>query len=358
MVDSGIKSLSQLDDIGEAWKALFPNITDSSVIAIKANCVVSTMPTHTDVTYSVIEGLKQMSFNGGLFPENNIIIFDRWNSDLQYSGYTINTSGTGVRCFGTNSSGVGYSTESHDVNGSNQRISSIVTDMADYLINISVLKNHEGVAGVTLCLKNHYGTCNRPQYLHASYGDPYIPALNALTTINDKQCVNIIDALFGIYSGGPVGYPQFTSNKLIMSQDIVATDYWGRELLRDNGCNTLAMATHIDTAAQSPYNLGTNDPSQMDVIDINNPTTGIITEETQKLPKAYKLNQNYPNPFNPQTTVTYVIPESAGEGLRVSLNVYSSRGNLIKRLSDEQKGPGTYRVTWGGFWNLPPAHGN
>jgi uncharacterized protein (DUF362 family) len=269
MVDSAIRTLAETHDLGEAWKALFPGIDSSSTIAIKVNCINRYLSSHPEVAYAVAEGLKKMSFGGNPFPENNIIIFDRTDSELQRGGYTLNTSSTGIRVFGTDSSGVGYSSETYDVNGITQRLSRIVTEMADYLIDISVLK-YLSVSGVTLCLKNHYGTCDRPGSLHGNHCDPYIPALNALLPIQGKQCVNICDALFGIYSGGSV--PQFAPNKIIMSQDVVAADFWGRKILEDKGSAGISDAHHIDTAAQPPYNLGTNDPSQMVVVEILEPT--------------------------------------------------------------------------------------
>ncbi|MFC1800347.1 DUF362 domain-containing protein, partial [Candidatus Eisenbacteria bacterium] len=182
MMNCGIMRLTDDYDIGEAWKSLFPGISESSVVAIKVNCINSSLSTHPDVAYAVAEGLSQMTFGVTPFPENNIIIFDRTSGELTLAGYTLNTSSTGVRVFGTNQSGVGYTTGTYNVNGSSQKLSTIITDLADYMVNISVLKNHN-MAGVTLCLKNHYGTCNSPGSLHGGYCNPYIPALNALTPI-------------------------------------------------------------------------------------------------------------------------------------------------------------------------------
>ena len=266
MVNDGICALSIIDDIGEAWKSFFTNISSKSVIAIKVNCRFFSMPTHPEVTYSVVNGLKKMIFDGIAFPENNIIIYDNFKAQLKKSGYTINTSDQGIRCFSSDTT-VGYSDQAFDVNGTSQRLSKVVTEIADYLINISVLKNHDSVSGVTLCLKNHFGSCDKPRDMHPNSGDPYIAALNALQPIKEKQCVNICDALFGIRSGGPDGYPQFNASKIIMSKDIVAVDYWGRKILNENSCKSIRRASHIDTAALK-YKLGTNDPSKMEVINI------------------------------------------------------------------------------------------
>ena len=188
MVNAGIRSLAQTSDLNLAWQSLLPGVAPTSRIALKVNCINSSLSTHPAVAGAVANSLKQLNFSGIPFPENNIIIFDRTAGELQSAGYVINTSSTGVRCFGTNSSGVGYSTATYSVAGQTQRLSKIVTDTADFLINLAVLKNH-GDGGVTLCMKNHYGTCNSPGNLHGGNCDPYIPALNDVTPIRSKQKV-------------------------------------------------------------------------------------------------------------------------------------------------------------------------
>jgi len=343
MMDAGIMGLAINSDIGEAWKSMLPGITSSSVIALKVNCVVSTMPTHPEVTNAVINGLTKMSFfNGSLFPENNIIIFDRSNGELQAGGYTLNTGGFGVRCFGNNDPNAGYSSESYSVNGVNQKLSRIVTSLADYIINISVLKNH-GVAGVTLCLKNHYGTCNAAYSIHGNHCDPYIPALNALDPIKEKQEINIIDALYGIYTGGPSGNPQFIANKIIMSKDIVATDYVGTELLKDNNCTTTGNAHHISTAAQDPYNLGTDDPSQMDILNITNPITGLDNENNLS-GGGFELKQNYPNPFGGHTQIDFFVPEKSD----VRFTIMTNEGRKVQDIVNGTMEHGWHTISWNG----------
>jgi hypothetical protein len=66
------------------------------------------------------------------------------------------------------------------------------------------------------------------------------------------------------------------------------------------------------------------------------------------LPKSYAMLQNFPNPFNPQTAVRYDVPGSAGEGVKVSLRVYTVRGRLVRTLVDEIKEPGRYITYWDG----------
>ncbi len=343
MVDSAIKSLTDLPNVNDAWKSLLPGITQNSVVSIKINCVNSTLSNHSEVTNSIINGLTSMQVDGSSFPENNIIIWDRTNIDLTDAGYSINTGTTGVRCFGTNASGVGYNNTQYNLNGSNQRLSSILTDMSDYMINLSVLKNHWR-AGVTLSMKNHYGTCHNPGNMHNTDCDPYIPELNNLSPIRNKQVINICDAIYGIVSGGPSGFPQITPKSLIFSIDPVACDYICSEILQTNGCNTLYKATHIATAAGAPYNLGTNDPAKIDLITINNPSIAGINEEQNINPDNFRVYQNHPNPFNSQTTIPYQIYKPSN----VKIDVYNIMGIHIRSLVNEFQNIGYHRILWDG----------
>jgi uncharacterized protein (DUF362 family) len=340
MVNCGIMNLMQVADVGEAWKVILPGVNEISTIAIKVNCINSSMPTHPEVSYAVAKSLTEMDFGGMPFHENNIVIFDRTSGELAASGYRLNTSSTGVRCFGTDDPAAGYSTQTYSVAGVSQRISRIVSELADYLINISVLKNH-GIAGATLCLKNHYGTCSSPGSIHGHACDPYVPALNALASIRDKQALNICDALFGIRSGGPSGSPQFTADMLVMSQDIVAADRQAAILLEENGCTTVSTAHYIATAASAPYNLGTSDPELMDIVNVCSPSSADHGVELSSI----VLHQNHPNPFKRDTHIRFFLPKPEP----VSLTVYDSSGRRVRGLVENKLAAGWHEVPWTGL---------
>ena len=65
------------------------------------------------------------------------------------------------------------------------------------------------------------------------------------------------------------------------------------------------------------------------------------------LPKAFNLAQNYPNPFNPSTTVSYSIPEGSGQ-VKVELRIFNLRGQEVRTLVNDTRGPGQYTVNWDG----------
>lgn len=58
------------------------------------------------------------------------------------------------------------------------------------------------------------------------------------------------------------------------------------------------------------------------------------------LPLEFYLSQNYPNPFSEKTTIKFCVPYRT----RVQLAVYNSESELIEKLVDEEKLPGTYEV--------------
>jgi hypothetical protein len=130
-----------------------------------------------------------------------------------------------------------------------------------------------------------------------------------------------------------------------MSTDIVAADYWGRRVLLDNGCTTTGRAHHIDTAATT-YGLGTNNPNQMDVISLTNPSN--VDEERTDAPVGFTLYQNYPNPFNAQTRIRFEIPRSSG----VTLNIFDEAGRIVTTLANKNFSAGSHTVVFDAV-NLP-----
>jgi uncharacterized protein (DUF362 family) len=346
MIDEGIKALTGENTVGEAWMSLLPDISPEHVIGIKVNAISSQLPSHPDVVFPLVDSLQQMMFGGEPFPENNIIIWDRTNWELTNCGYTINTGTTGVRCFGTQSSGVGYGSTTYYVHGVAQHFSRILEEYIHHNINVGVLKNH-GTAGVALSLKNHYGSASNLNYtMHNNHCDPYIPALNAVIRdeFEGRDRVKIIDAVFGAHYGGPGGPPTFVENGLVMSVDPVAVDTVAMGILEDHGCPTMGQAHYVATAADPPYSLGNNDPELINLIEIEEPSSGVGPSEGRTVPAVAELHPNYPNPFNPRTTIPFRLDRPA----EIRLEIFSVSGQRVKVLEAGQKGVGLYRVVWDG----------
>ncbi|MBM3322962.1 DUF362 domain-containing protein [candidate division WOR-3 bacterium] len=345
MMDESIMTLTGIRDIGEAWKSLFPGITESSVIGIKVVCTNRYLPSHPEVVRCIANGLAQMDFGGTLFKRNNVIVWDRVDSEMINCGFTIydGTDPDTMRCFGTNHSGVGYDYGTPlTVNGVTSYPSNIISQMVDYIINVPALKSH-GTSKVTLNLKTHYGSVNNASSLqHSNQCNPAIPHLNQqvrdVLTPNDIQKVFIIDGLFGLYSGGPTGAPNFNPKVLITSKDIVACDYQGQNVInRERESQGLSRynATHITTAAQSPYNLGT---TEVNLIELNN--VGI--EEPGARRPVEGLLQVAPQPVRGRAAVEFAL----GRDSEVRLDLVDAAGRTQAAIHHGRMARGRHTVAW------------
>lgn len=265
IVDTGIMRYTGQATVASAWASILPSLSPKDIVTIKVNCINSSLSSHPELVDAIVSGL----ISAGVV-ENNIIIWDRTNHELISAGYKYNTGGTGVRCFGSNENGWGYDKQVRLVN-QNVRLSKILMNTT-HLINVPVLKDHS-MSGITLSMKNHYGSVDNPGALHGGSCDPYIAQLNDVPEIKEKTRIIVLDALLGIFRGGPIAPPQFAYNSAIFGQDPVAVDYIGWTILRDerlkNGQN-FALPAHINTA--NKIGLGTNDPNSIIVenIDVQN----------------------------------------------------------------------------------------
>ena len=65
-------------------------------------------------------------------------------------------------------------------------------------------------------------------------------------------------------------------------------------------------------------------------------------------PVASKMQlSNYPNPFNPTTNILYNIKENA----HIDIRIYNIKGQLVKKLINENQTTGRYSVVWNGVDN-------
>ena len=74
-------------------------------------------------------------------------------------------------------------------------------------------------------------------------------------------------------------------------------------------------------------------------------TGTIVTAETNTpIPERFALDQNYPNPFNFSTNIRYTLPRSG----RVNLEVYSTLGQRVATLVDQEQESGGYETRFSG----------
>ena len=213
MLDAGITELTGLQDAAQAWSTLFDA---RERVAIKVNCI-SQVATTVAVATAVANRLHEAA---GV-PLENIVIYDRTEAELKRAGFVINSSGPGIRCYATSDYKEPVKLSPATVSFSNVLLG------CDALINIPIPKDHD-ICGVTLALKNHYGTIANPWDLHANHCDPGVFELNAAAPIRQRARLIVGDALRVCPSDWNKGVAE---NALLFAFDPVAHDMLGRRIL-------------------------------------------------------------------------------------------------------------------------------
>jgi uncharacterized protein (DUF362 family) len=268
LLDRAMQTLCDRDHANEAWSKL---VRPGDKVGLKVNALGGRgLSSNLQLVEAICGRLQEAGIKA-----SDIVVWDRDSDEMQRAGFRIAMGGNGVQCFGTDR--VDYEPElvAHGSVGS--RLSRILTQRSNVLINVPVLKDHDG-AGVTIALKNMYGVIHNPNKYHPNGCNPYIADLNMLPEIRNRMRLTICDATTAQYEGGPAYKPEYSwrHNALIVSQDPVALDYTGWQIIErkraEKGLKTLeadGRAPHyIATAADAKHRLGTDDPSRITVAEV------------------------------------------------------------------------------------------
>lgn len=165
-------------------------------------------------------------------PPKNIIIWDRTNRELKDAGHRLNFNRNGIRIFGTDTPGIGYSSSLVDHKNIGSLFSSIQTDWITSSISLGLLKDH-GLAGITAGLKNYFGAIHNPNKYHDFNCNPFVAELFESPPVQSKHKLSILDGLVVQYHRGPSFHPKWTAEfeSLIFSTDPVAGDTVGWHII-------------------------------------------------------------------------------------------------------------------------------
>ncbi|MCG6923736.1 MAG: DUF362 domain-containing protein [Acidobacteria bacterium] len=239
----------------------------TDVVGIKVNCLggagVSTRP---EVAHELARWLQAAGV-----PANRILIWDRSDRELSAAGYTL-SDGPGVRVRGT---GVDWDRRLTEWGPSASRFARAMVEDLTAVISLGRLKDH-GLAGVTLSLKNWYGTVNNPNKLHAEGCAPYVPHLVAHPLIREKLRLSIVDGSTGQCHGGPGRAPNWDwpFHGFLASTDPVALDTVGWRTLEAQrkrvGLPTLAAEERAPRyiAGAAKLGLGVDDPARIEIAEV------------------------------------------------------------------------------------------
>jgi uncharacterized protein (DUF362 family) len=277
LLDRAMQSLFNLAVTRENSTAAWRRIASANdTVSLKVNTLGGRgISTNVDLVAAVCERLQQAGV-----PARNIIVWDRDTEEMERAGFRIAIGGDRVQCFGTDR--VGYEDDLSAWGSVGSRFSKILTRSSTVLINLPVLKDHDG-AGVTIALKNMYGAIHNPNKYHPNGCDPYVADLNMLPEIRSRMKLTICDATTAMYEGGPGFKPEHSwkLNGLLVAQDAVALDFTGWQLIErkraEMGLKTLEAEQraprYIATAADSEHSLGHCDPARIAVVEIQGGTS-------------------------------------------------------------------------------------
>jgi len=268
MLDRAVQALYATDSPLEAWKKV---ARPGEVVGLKVNGLAGRgISTSVLLAEIVCARLQEAGI-----PQKDIILWDWLNADLERSGFRVATHPDHVRCFGNET--LGYEDDLATFGSVGSCLARTLTQVCDVVINLPVLKDH-GIAGVTMALKNMFGAIHNPNKYHLNVGDPYVADVNMLSSIRQKVRLHVCDATTAQYEGGPSFMPQWTwpCNSLLVSRDPVALDFIGWQMLeqkrKEKGMKSLRdlgrAPGYIATAADANHHLGTNDPSQIEIVEV------------------------------------------------------------------------------------------
>ena len=215
MIDAGLARAS-----GQSADAVLKKqFSGPEFISMKVNPVGGKlMGTNPNMTAALCELLADAGVK-----ENGMIIWDRADKELLLAGYKLNKSKNGIRCVGTDS--IGYDDKEITSGSVTAKFSRVLTRYTDALINLPVMKTHSA-AGVSIALKNHYGSFDRPDKCHANGCDPFIADVNAVPLIKNKTKLIVVDAARPQYDKGPmpVEDARWDYEGIVVGFDPVAVD--------------------------------------------------------------------------------------------------------------------------------------
>jgi hypothetical protein len=268
MLDAAIVRLTGLGDAREAWAALFG---PDERVAIKVNTYGCGRGSTEVWTYVPLAMTVAQALQDAGVPAEQIVIFDRLDTELKGAGYTINRDDPGVRCYGTSHYAKGWSIADGDIG-----LSDILLG-CHALINLPVLKAH-GIGGLSFAMKSHYGTFDRPEDFHRPQIQRAIADLNALTPIKQRTRL-IIGGVLAVATTARGSRPYWmmdaVGDSILMGFDPVAFDTVGLQILSEMGEVSGARFPAADRLA-NPWlrnavklDLGTDNPDDIDVVEVN-----------------------------------------------------------------------------------------
>jgi uncharacterized protein (DUF362 family) len=270
LLDRGVRAWGGVTDAREVWRDLFD---PKDTVGIKVNALAGIpASTHPELAMAVAAALSSIGIR-----DRQVVVWDRAGSDLARAGFTLNESGNGWRCLGTDAPGAGYDSEHSFFGKVGSRVSRIQSSLTSASVNLPVLKDH-GLAGVSGALKNTYGAIHNPNKYHANHCNPWVADVNALPAVRRKARLVVCDALYGLCHGGP-GFKEpwaWNFGGILVGSDPVAVDRIEWQIIEERraslGLKSLTEEGRppawLETASDADHALGVSALDRIERVDV------------------------------------------------------------------------------------------
>jgi len=385
MVDTAVTKLTGQPSVGKAWESLFPagHPNADTKIGIKLNFSYSSdmendwstnlcpFGPKSAVTNAIVSGLTQML--DGAFPPENITLFERiyargsrknfpvvqgyrpvfpdragLNKDTRPGASRIHwISSSGPLELPEDAPGFIAAPDFPKKYRAPQRIFSGVYEH-DFLINYIIAKDHRE-AGITGAMKNNYGCTDNPVGTHgSSWTDKDSPFAGSrlcssvfYKNINQQApfILNLMDALAGVYHGGPLSGNIFHANIIAVSKDPVALDSYQLALINQaREANNMHLIPteggwtpddHPDASflriASENHRLGSMSMDHLESIDLSNGSDPVEIPQVDKcqsrIGDIIKVNKQYQ---------VKLFLDQSGRNHSIESHIEDMEGNVIK----------------------------
>ena len=159
--------------------------------------------------------------------------------------------------------------------------------------------------------------------------------INAGFKTNKSMTISSYDKVYNDYKGGPLAelalYDKFVFYYYEES-DMYMAKQTAQQLEEEFPGSRLSKKanSHFKTSSSA---LAIKTMSKMSKV-----------HESSLLPDKYAVSSNYPNPFNPSTSINFALPKNS----KVSISVYNSLGQLVRKMNYLQLSAGNHPFTWNG----------
>lgn len=221
MIDRAVMWVTGAASADKAWASLF---SSDEVVGLKPNGLggyeCSTAP---EVVAHCVARLQ-----GAGVRSDHIIVWEEQPTQLEACGVSLDSPPWGVRA---------YVTPDHlgdpVRNGSfqDQLFEPLLSEI-DAILNLPILKCHP-ICGVTLAMKNHYGSIGNPAEQHYDQCSTPLVELSELPAIRDRTRLVVCDGTRARIDGQAYGEPQWLPGLVMASTDVVAHDAVGARLIEE-----------------------------------------------------------------------------------------------------------------------------